>query len=226
MTSIEIIEEIISTNNNIESFRFTRFPKQRLLQNQIEFNELELKHFNEAIEIRDKYRLPFWDSIMLTYFFKKETSDNILKAALRHNSPIENIDTSSISDIKRILKNDPFDNVAFNSRVILRNGEIRHIPLLDFHIPVTAESIIQIKKVLCLLGMNNGYIINSGESYHFIGNKLLNEDEFLNFLSKSLFFSPIIDRAWIAHQLIERSCSLRISLKHGIVPQLINRINE
>jgi hypothetical protein len=30
-------------------------------------------------------------------------------------------------------------------------------------------------------------------------------------LARALLLAPIIDRAWVAHQLIERACGLRIS---------------
>jgi hypothetical protein len=33
----------------------------------------------------------------------------------------------------------------------------------------------------------------------------------LTMLAKALLFAPIIDRAWVAHQMIERACGLRIS---------------
>lgn len=221
MTSLDIIQEIIDKNYNINTVIFNRFQKQKLLQNQIKFSDVEKEQFDKAMNIRNIYKLPFWDSMMLTYFNNKVTSDEILNCAIKHNSPIESIETTNVTLIVKILEENPNENIAFNSKVILKNNEIRHLPLLDFHIPVSDFNLIQIKKVLTFLGMKVGYILYSGESYHFIGNELLDEKSLVDFLSRSLFFSPIIDRAWIAHQLIERSCSLRVSKKHGIYPQLI-----
>jgi hypothetical protein len=39
--------------------------------------------------------------------------------------------------------------------------------------------------------------------------------ELIDFLARALMYSPIIDRAYIAHQLLEKRCSLRISGKEN-----------
>jgi hypothetical protein len=35
--------------------------------------------------------------------------------------------------------------------------------------------------------------------------------EWMDFLGRALLFAPIVDRAYLAHQLLERRCALRIS---------------
>lgn len=221
MNTLDVIEEIITSNANIKSVTFHEFPKQKLLQNQIEFSDIEERQFEEAMKIRNTYNLPFWDSMMLTYFNKEKTSNNILKCALRHNSHSKEIKSRDIDSIKSRIIDNPDENIAFNSKVTLLNGDVKHLPLLDFHIPVNENNQKQVEKILELLDLKSGYIMISGESYHYIGNQLMDESSLFIFLSKALLFSPIIDKSWIAHQLLEHSCSLRVTLKHNIEPKLI-----
>ena len=98
--------------------------------------------------------------------------------------------------------------------------------MLDFHIPVSECNLRIVKDVLFELNVVSGYLLNSGESYHFIGDYSINEESLLDFLANALFFAPIIDRAWIGHQILERSCSLRIDKKHGVYPEVICYIDK
>ena len=59
---------------------------------------------------------------------------------------------------------------------------------------------------------------------HFIGTKLIADSELTTFLGKLLMYNPIIDKSWIAHQLIEKYCALRISYKNGVIPKVIKSI--
>jgi len=225
MTTIDILNNLLIENNNIFEFTFCAFPKQKLLQDSIKFEEIENVHFQEALKIRDKFHLPFWDSIMLTYFDKENTSDSILESALRHNFPFKKFTSHDIAQLKHesLLTTDYV--LAVNSAVLMKNGEIKHILLLDFHIPISESNCKQVIKVLKCLGLNSGFVLESGESYHYVGKEIISYETLVNLLIKSLFFSPIIDRTWIAHQLIEKSCSLRIGYKHNVEPKLIYELN-
>ena len=66
----------------------------------------------------------------------------------------------------------------------------------------------------------------SGESYHFISSAIMSWNELYIVLCKALRFCPIIDRAWISHQLEEQSCSLRINKKNGIMPIVVRVIHN
>lgn len=41
----------------------------------------------------------------------------------------------------------------------------------------------------------------------------MSEDELVDFLAKGLLYGPITETRWIAHQIIERSCTLRVGRK-------------
>ena len=116
--------------------------------------------------------------------------------------------------------------LVLNSRVALEGGESKHIPMLDFHFPVSRANEEVALFIIRNLDVMGGYLLDSGKSYHFYGKSLLTDDELPVFLGRALQFCPIIDRAWVAHQLIERSCGLRISQKPdgGQVPVLVQDV--
>lgn len=226
MTTLDILKEIIQREDQIDLFTFHNFPRQKLLQDQFYFGDIENGQFDKAMKMRKEYKLPFWDSMMLTFFDQNYTSDKILECSQRHNKPIDKIETRDIDFIITKVAESSRQNIAINSRVKMVDGTYKHFPLLDFHIPISPNNELIVKKVIKILGFSRGYIMESGESYHFIGLDFITNEELTIFLSKALLFSPIIDRAWIAHQLLERSCSLRVSFKHNIEPQLIYIVDD
>lgn len=226
MNTLDILKEIMNNNSDIISYRFHTFPSKSLLQDAINLDEKDIDLVNKALGVRDKYRLPFWDSIMLSFFGNENYSKTILHQALHHNQ------RDDLYDVNRdeFLSNGFFFNkkerLAINSNVILKQNKNAHIPMLDFHIPVSESNLDIVIDVLKELKVKGGYILESGESYHFIGDYYINEEFLIDFLAKALFFAPIIDRAWIGHQILERSCSLRIDKKHGIYPRMIRYISN
>lgn len=226
MTTIDILNDLLLENTEILDFTFCVFPKQKLLQNNLKFGEIEDCHFREALKIRDEFHLPFWDSMMLTYFDKSITSNKILDSALRHNSPYEKFISHDLAKLKHESSLTTDSVLAVNSAVLMKNGKCNHILLLDFHIPISESNSKQVIKVLKCLGLNSGFVLESGESYHYVGKEIISYETLVEKLIKSLFFSPIIDRTWVAHQLIEKSCSLRIGYKHNVEPKLIYELND
>jgi len=114
--------------------------------------------------------------------------------------------------------------LALQSRVLLRDGNSRHIPMLDFHVPASDRSLRSVMTVLKVLRLS-GFVLLSGKSYHFYGDELMEEGELCRFLGKALLFTPIVDRAWIAHQLMASACALRVSQRpqYG-APKVVARV--
>lgn len=225
MITIDILK-ILAADNNIGAYIFHSFPKKQLLQDKIEINKFEEKQIKKALKIRDEYRLPFWDSVMLTFFQNENPSLELLKASQFHNPRNDTfaVKKEDLDMFWRECNENKEISYAINSQVILPNGGKAHIPLIDFHIPLNRNNEFIVEEVIRILNLGTGYILNSGESYHYIGSQILTWDSLLTLLSKGLLFSPIIDRAWVAHQILERSCSLRIGKKHGTYPTLIKKI--
>lgn len=217
MNTIDVLSIIGKENDNIDSFSFHTFPKQILLQDKLSnWGKVEQAHFEKAMELREQLHLPFWDAIMISTFSTFTYSTAILKMALLHNH-IENIYYVKSTDIQQnrfSYNNDK--RMAVCSSVIMKDGSIRHIPMLDFHIPISDNNFHVVKEVCTMFNLHSGFILNSGESYHFIASYTTTWDNLYTMLSQALLFCPILDRAWISHQLQEKSCSLRIDKKNGI----------
>ncbi len=217
MNTIDVLNSIAEKNTDIDSFSFHTFPKQTLLQEKLpQWSEMEQMHFEKAMKLRKQLHLPFWDAIMISTFDTPVYSTNILETALHHNH-IDNVFYIKSTDIQQnhiLCNNDK--RLAVCSLVIMKSGDIRHIPMLDFHIPVSDSNFHVVENICSILNLKSGFILNSGESYHFISASTVTWDELYIILSRALLFCPILDRAWISHQLQEKSCSLRVDKKNGV----------
>lgn len=85
------------------------------------------------------------------------------------------------------------------------------LPLLDFHCPETSENDTLVQQVCKELFQNAALVFSSGESYHALGLHSMDDPTFQKFLARSLLFAPIVDARYVAHQLIEGACALRLS---------------
>ena len=226
MNTLEILYRIGKENEDIESFSFHSFPKQHLLQdNQISWSKTDKQFFNAALSLRNQSGLPFWDSVMLSCFNNPDYSKIILHNAMRHNSIKEDVYVEKNNLLSTNLNSlCDGERLACCSRVQMKDKSIRHLPMLDFHIPVSDMNFKVVQEVCLTIGLHNGYLLNSGESYHYLANFTVEWDELFLLLAKSILFCPIIDRAWISHQLQEKCCSLRVDKKNGKEVQFIAEI--
>lgn len=224
MESIEVVVHLGERFEDIDSFYFFPLQKQWLIQNRIVLEEKEIIHIDKALNIREELKLPFWDSVMLATFNNPDFSEKILDAALCHRECTNLVEVKNDKSLYQHLVELKEEGFAWNSLVKLKNGDRKHFPMMDFHIPVSKENLNVVKVVLRKLGFRECMVLNSGESYHAISTNYTDEEEMMNILQKALFFSPIIDRLWIAHQMLNKSCSLRIGIKHGLVPEVVSVI--
>lgn len=219
-TCIDVVFKIIADLPEIDEISFVSFDDYDIIQNRIDLNPNISEIIDNALQIRSQLNLPFWDSFNVSLFNKEFPSFNFLKQVKFHNS-ISKIFSSKVDRLPEFFsKINLEDYLTINSAVKTKDNEIKHIPLLDFHIPVNSANQKICTHVIKNLNLK-GYLLVSGKSFHFYGNKLLDKDSLINLLSNALLFSPIIDRAWVAHQLIERSSCLRISKKYSTLPYLV-----
>ena len=126
-------------------------------------------------------------------------------------------------------------NLGIESRVKTL-GEDFHIPMMDFSMPKSSKSVTLIKKLVkkeILNRFGGGGLFETDNSYHFIGNKkLLDENEYLDFLGWFLLLvykdkngdtRNIVDAPYIAYCLLKKSSCLRVTKypNSKIVPSLI-----
>lgn len=224
--SFNIISDIIQANEDIQDVCFLKYPDQEILQKRVILDCKEEECIENALKIREQTSLPFWDSLMLSFMQEDYFSNKLLLEASHHNSHQDVVSLSVVKkeDIEKYFEKNKFGNLAILSKVKLKNGNIRHLPLLDFHISNRSKNLKLIEKVVENLGQRDGYILKTNKSFHYYGTHLMTQEQMLDFLNKSLFFTPILDKSWIAHQLLEECCALRIGFKNKEQPVLLKEI--
>lgn len=124
--------------------------------------------------------------------------------------PRSDFTAEAISDLED--ETPPGQILVLTSRVRTADG-VRHIPLLDFKISAKPRNLDAVKFVSGRLG--GGLLVNSGNSYHLYGLKLLSNDDLYDWLLHAQLFSRCVDTRWVTHQLIERCAALRLSRGGG-----------
>jgi hypothetical protein len=200
----------------IEAITLFSPPSSLPIQQDSSMNSHEQELIEHALKIRSDLGLPFWDSLLLYLSTHPVLAQGLLKRATLHNpQDLEAFrlhrDDCIESQLRKLIENLPHGRVlAMSSRMQTKEGKLLHLPMLDFHCVASPGNESLVKSVMAEIGLS-GHLAMSGRSYHFYGSKLIDEQSLLSFLGKSLLFSPIVDRAWVAHQVIERACGLRIS---------------
>ncbi|MFB9441838.1 hypothetical protein Dvina_45305 [Dactylosporangium vinaceum] len=173
---------------------------------------------DEALKLRREYRVPFWEAVLLIARRDSIEVDAVLEAA-NHHQPMEafkNIDLVANSVTPETLDGlitslESNQVLTFSSQITLIDGSTIHIPMLDFRIRPNPENLNLATMIVDHAGLS-GHIFDSGNSYHFYGTSTVDGAAGLaNFLGKFSLFAPFVDQRWIAHQLIEGACALRIS---------------
>jgi hypothetical protein len=183
----------------------------------------------EARQLRDEYGVPFWMSMILTANRRQqEVPPSILEASGFHQSMDNttfrstNIIGLSVQSLLELSNNlAPGRMLTFRSKVTLVDNTPAHFPMLDFRIRPTTDNLKSAIGVAKQLGVR-GVILDSGRSYHFYGNDLITPDQLRVFLATASLFTPIVDYRWIAHQLIEGTCALRVSA--GVTGQILPKV--
>lgn len=218
MSTIDILKTL-AVSLRIGEFRLVRFATWKLLQDFIDPSLSNNLLLEKSMKLSEEYGLPFWDATLLLGSGQYLWNQEIIDHADHHNKITDDfwIDPDQLFS----LNEGNTDNLGINSLVRDSEGRLMHIPLMDFHLPVSEQGHEIVKRIVENMGMKSGYILNSGNSYHFIGDCLISENELMNFLSRGLLYGPLTDTRWIAHQILERSCTLRIGRKNGLMPLLL-----
>jgi hypothetical protein len=227
----QLIESLVNENRAISSVKLFR-PKQfpPVQENPI-ITIPDQMIIKEGLKLRAGLGLSFWDSILLHASTHDELAHNFIKLATRHNPQNQNymmVQRSDCTEInfRNLIAELPNGEIlAVSSLVGTNDHHIRHVPMLDFHCRESNSNLSLVKNIVSELGLT-GFIAKSGGSYHFYGRTLVSEEALITILSRSLLFSPIVDHRWVAHQLVERACGLRISpgKEYSTCPEVIAEI--
>lgn len=132
-----------------------------------------------------------------------------------------------ITALEEVFQKRGDENFGLASRVSLADGEIKHIPMIDFDCPCSEQNLHRVADTLSDLGQKKGFIIESGRSYHYYGIDLFSEEEWRNFMERCQE-QDIIEREWPLWQLRDGFSVLRLSTSSTkpYPPQVIVRFGE
>jgi hypothetical protein len=220
MPTAEVLTLLISQNEHISAiFAFTyRHPP--ILQERLVLNSDEDAIIAKARLLREATRLPFWEALMLTCFGERRDCTRLLEEASFHQSPGDSLirisrDEALAGQLAELSMAQPSGHhLSFSSRIEMDGLDVANLPLLDFHCPESTENDELVSRVCKQLFRHRVLVFSSGESYHALGLYTLRETEFRDFLTRSLLFAPIVDARYVAHQLLEGACALRLSNSH------------
>ena len=221
MNTLGVLGKILELNAGIEKLNFVELKGSGIIQDSMETNAGEKMQIELAMDIRSRYHFTFWDCLCSTFINNEGYSKRLLDCVYHHNHNDEviSIPREQYSQIDQLL--DREKKYAILSRVLFMDKKVYHLPMIDFHCDSTEKNVQLAEDLIEILEIGAGYLLDSGESFHFIGTQLINEMEFGPYLGKLIMYSPIIDKSWIAHQLIEGSCALRVTQKKEVLPTVI-----
>jgi len=100
-------------------------------------------------------------------------------------------------------------------------GRKLHIPMLDFRIGTKGDygQIKLLTKALRHSREEDGAIVNSGDSYHYYGFRLLSPDDWQRFMAAWLLLGPLVDVRYIGHRLMARTAALRLNAAPPLKPK-------
>ena len=131
---------------------------------------------------------------------------------------------ASLEAMRRELR--PGQLLGVISRVRKDDAPTSHIPMMDFMCAVSGTNLQAIREGLSLSGQDQGFILESGRSFHFYGTVLISAEQWRVFLGKCLLMRGLVDERYVGHQLADGHCVLRLSggeIKTHI-PRVVARI--
>lgn len=147
------------------------------------------------------------------YSKKQEKLKYILKS-FEHSKPLKTQNYArskflklKLKDLPKLEKNQVWSIV---SKVKCFGGKFKHIPMMNFHVEEksTKEILIALKYIA---GGKKGVLLESGRFYHYYGNSLLNEKEWIKFMAEFLMPTILVSPRYIGHRLYKGHCTLRLT---------------
>jgi len=182
----------------------------------------EILYLNQNIE-----QVNFWHYTYVPLKFDEAGKNDywLNRDAILKGGKIDEI-ISSLSETEQL---------ALGSQVILNNGEHGHIPQMDFNLSKNPENTLKIKERLKYMKSSGGWILETGSSYHFWGNKVLSNTEWIDFMGRCLLTSivhtrqdieQVADTRFIGHALRRGCTTLRLTTRSDktFVPSVVDYV--
>ncbi len=170
---------------------------------------------------RAEQGIPFWDAVILEAMAIGPIEEIILDGALYHQGLGETLLEVSRKDVlgpgivaiaEKAEIQYPW---AVLSRVRTEGGAENHLPMLDFRCSISEVNLVSLQRVAGRLLESPWVLIESEHSYHLLGASLMSERDLTKFLARAILLGPLVDRNYVAHQLINGSAALRIVSMRG-----------
>ena len=208
-----VYRSLILAHEEVRLARIRSYHAPQSLQERLPMTDSVQTLVDVAMDRRTRSEVPFWQAMMLTILDRGIVPDEVLDAALYHQGSGVSEDLSR-GDLERgeleVHACGRDRTVALDSLLDLE-VECGHLALMDFRVSPSKKNTILVNAV-CRRLMPEGFVsLISTRSYHACGVALQRPNERIDFLGRSLLFSPIVDDRYVAHQLMQPSSSLRIS---------------
>ena len=182
--AVKVLLEVIKSNSEIEKMTYVKYAPEQPLGPEEDYI------FKEPWVTPDTYEL---------------TPIQLSEEGLR----------SLDQDIQRISREDPNYLIPVTkifglaSKVILKDSSEAHIPMMDFYCNPFEKKEEILLKIGEYMKPFHGFILDSGNAYHFWGTQLMNKKEWQNFLD-FCYGQKHTDRNWIDFSKLQDFCILRI----------------
>jgi hypothetical protein len=233
-TALSLLGELASDLPVGAALSFVTFDFAPEIEKRSRLDPAEKASVVTGLHLRETLRLPFWEGVLLAASTGEcAGGEGLIKAAEFHQTIGSRRTWLSVREVEparleamcaKAQQNG--EMLAVTSAIRLPDGAIQHVPMMDFHLAYSNRATALLMKLVSRWNVP-GVLLRSGKSYHFYGRTLLDQTDLARFLGRALLYTPIVDRAWIAHQLIEQSCALRISARpqYGGTPTLLTRFD-
>ena len=208
-----VYRNLILAHEEVQLARARSYQAPPSLQQRLPMTDSVHALIETAMDRRTRTEIPFWQAMMLTILDSGVVPDDLLNAALFHQGSGVSDDLTRGDlergelDVRACIQNSV---VSLDSCLDLED-ECAHLAFMDFRV-TPCEANTQLVKAVCQRLMPDGFVVlTSTRSYHACGVALQHPNERIEFLGRSLLFSPIVDDRYVAHQLMQPSSSLRIS---------------
>jgi hypothetical protein len=97
------------------------------------------------------------------------------------------------------------------------NGRELHIPMMDFQLKSGSDvgRISLLRTAIKGVRQQHGVLLDSGNSYHYYGLRLLTEQDWRWFMVGCLLLEPLVDVRYISHRLLACKGALRLTSRPG-----------
>jgi hypothetical protein len=210
----EAFRKLILADGSVESVSVCRYATPPALQARRTLDANEQALVDQALELRKDGTTPFWHAIFAVCLRTGTCTSGLAESALFHAGPgeLERVHVSSLRDAELSVHYAlDTEQIGLASELVRYDGAISHLTQLDFRCSVSSSN-EQLIRVICRSLYEGSFVLmDSGHSYHSFGTTLVTSDGRIRFLGRALQFSPIVDTAYIGHQLQQTFSTLRIS---------------